>query len=218
MFVDREMFDLAIKEFMKSVHYNPGYAIAYFDIGSVYMEQKKYDMAEKYLKLALAKGTHYTEAFTNLAFVYGKKGMVEQELETLKKAVQSNPCSFIAHFNLGILLANVNRQEMAKELEIAARLNPNYKELHYNLGLAYEKLGRKSEALGEYEKEIALNPEQFSAHKNAGILYHGFDNLKMAVYHFREYLRLNPSASDAEPVRREIAKIEMTQTSAGRLP
>ena len=43
-------------------------------------------------------------------------------------------------------------------LERAVAINTNYSNARYFLGLIYDRTGRRTEAIGEFEKIAALNP------------------------------------------------------------
>ena len=45
----------------------------------------------------------------------------------------------------------------------AIKLNPNYTNLYSDLGVIYEKLGKKREALNAYTKALQLNPQNITA-------------------------------------------------------
>jgi tetratricopeptide (TPR) repeat protein len=44
----------------------------------------------------------------------------------------------------------------------------NYDEFHNNLGIAYEKTGRFSDAVAEFEEALQLNPQNMNAKKQSG--------------------------------------------------
>ena len=51
-------------------------------------------------------------------------------------------------FNLGVLLEDMHRDKDAvKAYEGAVRVDPDFADAHYNLGLLYEKFGKPREAL-----------------------------------------------------------------------
>jgi tetratricopeptide (TPR) repeat protein len=43
--------------------------------------------------------------------------------------------------------------------ERALRIQPDYAEAHYNLGIALEKLGRTAEAIAHYEQALRIKPD-----------------------------------------------------------
>ena len=66
--------------------------------------------------------------------------------------LQAKPDFADARYLLGkLLLAQGTTEEAAKELEAAARLSPADANIHYQLGQAYQKLGRTEAAREQFE-------------------------------------------------------------------
>ena len=83
----------------------------------------------------------------------------ERAMVTLARVIARNPYSFEAHYELGALKGQAGDHEGAREaLLSAATLNPNIADLHYNIGICYERLGRVGEALPHLEKAVQLMP------------------------------------------------------------
>ena len=89
-----------------------------------------------------------------------------------EQAVQADPSSEEAHFELGTALA---RAQLLVPAEIAFKqaiaLDSRYVDAHTNLGVVYYQLGRLDEALSEYEAALAVNPDDADVHYNKGAAY-----------------------------------------------
>lgn len=74
----------------------------------------------------------------------------EKGLAALQKAVSLNPNLYEAQITLGKTLIRINRaNEAIKPLQKAAELAPNNPEPHFQLSIAYRRLGKKAEAEAE---------------------------------------------------------------------
>jgi len=90
----------------------------------------------------------------------------------LREIIRANPNHAEAHYNLGILLQDLKRNEEAeKEYKEANKINPNYADAHNNLGILLQHLRRYEEAEKEYKEAIRINPNHAEAHANLGLLY-----------------------------------------------
>jgi protein O-mannosyl-transferase len=80
-----------------------------------------------------------------------------------RTTIARNPDAWLAHNNLAALLlageppaARVD--EAVQHLEAALRLKPDYAEAHYNLGTAFERLGRLDQASQRYRQVLVIVP------------------------------------------------------------
>jgi len=100
------------------------------------------------------------------------------------------------YFNLGVLYDEQGEYEKAEQLYLEAlRINPNYVEAHYNLGVLYHQ-GRPEEAEKHYLEALRINPNDVEAHYNLGVLYHQ-GRPEEAEKHYLEALRINPNYAKA---------------------
>lgn len=80
-------------------------------------------------------------------------------LDGARKAVRKNPKNPIAHYNLGIALADADQPEQAIEaFEQAIRLNPKFAEAYYSLGMMHDALEDYAAAVRALQEALRLNP------------------------------------------------------------
>jgi tetratricopeptide (TPR) repeat protein len=80
-------------------------------------------------------------------------GELSGAVEAYRKAIASRPTFYLAYYQLALVELQQERTEEAIALlQDVARLNPSHADAHYELGKAYSKLGRTSEAIAELEK------------------------------------------------------------------
>jgi superkiller protein 3 len=81
--------------------------------------------------------------------------------------LEIDPAYGYAHYNLGILLADMGRTDEAMvHYQKALELNPNHAEAHNNLGALLAKTGRTDEAIAHYRKALEINPEAITPFQN----------------------------------------------------
>lgn len=93
-------------------------------------------------------------------------------------------------------LAGMN-DEALHPMQNAANLSPDDAEVHYNLGLVLQDLGRLSEAEACYRDAIRLNPQFFQAHGSLGVVLQGMGRQCDAEASFLQAIRINPDYTDA---------------------
>jgi tetratricopeptide (TPR) repeat protein len=67
----------------------------------------------------------------------------------------------------------------------------------YNLGAAYDSLGRWTEAIDAYQQAIRINPDLAEPHYNLGIAYGKIGRLPEAIDAYSKAIRINPNSVDA---------------------
>jgi tetratricopeptide (TPR) repeat protein len=119
-------------------------AKAHFNLGTIYVQQGRVDLAESHLETAIALKPGFAEAFANLGTLYDNTGRHLQAITYLQKAVSLDPQNAIYHYNLGLAYAKSNRLEEAKEeFEQGLKIEPGFKEAQQKLFLADSLLKTK---------------------------------------------------------------------------
>ncbi len=151
--------DKAVKFFLLSDRLNSGQTATVYNLGAIYMDLGKLDLAEKYLAQAVEQEPEDVEARVNLAAVYKAEGKLELARYHLEYALAQDPKSALAHNNLGDLYFSTGDLSRAEEQFLSAvHLDPKLEMAHYNLGLIYDRAGLSQEALKEFQKAYGLNP------------------------------------------------------------
>jgi tetratricopeptide (TPR) repeat protein len=120
-------------------------------------------------------------------------------LETLwRKTLAKNPDCWLAHDNLGTLLANQGRIEEAMEhSQKAIQINPNDPEALNNLAVALAATGRFDEAIENYYRAIQINPGFFKALNNLGLALVAQGRFDEAIRNFHQAIQINPNHPNA---------------------
>lgn len=112
-------------------------AKAYFNLGTLDVQQGEVDLAESHLKRAISLKPDFAEAYANLGTLYDNTRRFSQAIPPLEKAVSLDPQDPIYHYNLGLAYAKSNRLEEAKEeFQQSLKIEPDFKEAESKLFLA----------------------------------------------------------------------------------
>ena len=116
------------------------------------------------------------------------------DAETLYRSIiRKNPLCWMAHTNLGILLANGGKTDEAMDHCLkAVQLDSTLSECHNNLGLLLANSGSIEEAIDHFRKALEIDSQDVEAQNNLGnaLFYTGRTDEAAAC--FREALEINP--------------------------
>jgi tetratricopeptide (TPR) repeat protein len=120
-------------------------AKAYFNLGTLDVQQGEVDMAESHLKRAISLKPDFAEAYANLGTLYDNTRRFSEAIPPLEKAVSLDPQDPVYHYNLGLAYAKSNRLEEAKEeFQQSLKIEPDFKEAESKLFLADSLLKSKT--------------------------------------------------------------------------
>jgi Flp pilus assembly protein TadD len=127
------------------------------------------------------------------------QGYVYGDMETLwTDTLQKNPLSWMAHNNLGILLADQGKlKEAISHYTEAVRIKPDHAKAHYNLANAMASQGRLEQAIHHYTEALQIDPYLAEAHNNLGNVLESQGKLEEASGHYSEVLRIKPENAEA---------------------
>jgi tetratricopeptide (TPR) repeat protein len=141
-----------------------------------------------------------------LIFVLGvltwRQSRMYSDVETLyRTSLERNPASWMAHYNLGTLLADRPDQltEAIAEYQVALRIKPDYAEAHHNLEIALSRIpGRLDDAIAEYQEALRIRPDFALAHNDLGIaLSHTPGRMQNAIAEYQAALQVYPGFAEA---------------------
>jgi V8-like Glu-specific endopeptidase len=130
----------------------------YYALGLIAFNNKNYDDAEKYFKIAIEKDRNYLDAYLGLADIYYYKKLYDREIEICKRAVELDPTNAQARFYLGWAYEDKGVYEKAlEEYEKSVDLDPDNQDALYTISLLYLILNNKEKALEAIEKLSKIN-------------------------------------------------------------
>ena len=162
----RARFEAAIAEYVAAQQVSLDMPGAHLNLAVVAENQGRIAEAEKEYLAALKLDPDFTPGRLNLARFYSVRGRSGRCRACLARRPDARPGPGELRYSLGLLLAEQNcLPDAAGELSEAARLLPDRMRVHYNHGLALQRLGRRSEA------EVALLKAQSLAPSDRAVIY-----------------------------------------------
>jgi len=127
-----------------------------------------------------------------------QQAMYRNEETLWRETIARNPNAWMAHNNLGLVLAESGRLDDAiAEYEAALEIKPDCPEAHVSLAATLIDCGQFDEAYVHLTKALKLRPNSVSAHYNMGRLFAERNRIEQAVEEYRRALRLNPYLAKA---------------------
>ncbi len=159
-----EAREWAVKSWQKAKELEPTNPVLSWRLANNYVLANNFDDAIKNYKEASELKGDYLDAFLGLARVYEQQNKLDESIEAYKNTMSiggaNNP---LVLYDFGRLLYNRNKETDRNDAEIlwlnSVRLQPNYSNALYSLGLLYESKGDKTTALQYYYKVKDLNPD-----------------------------------------------------------
>ena len=144
---DAERFNDAVAEFNEVLRKNPNFPGIHLALGQTHWRQKELDKARQELKLALLEEANQPLASYYLADILTTDKEYAQAIPLLELTVSVYPHLSRAFWLLGkCCAATGNHQRALEAYQKALLLNPNYKEVHFQLYELYARLGNKAES------------------------------------------------------------------------
>jgi Tfp pilus assembly protein PilF len=142
----------AVQKFDLVIHDYPNDANVHFRYGAyLLLQDPDHGVAE--IRKALELDPAHIPALVGLAAVYRKRGDMPTAREYAERAVKLAPKDFATHVTLGrVLLDSDDAPGAVHELETAIKQAPGSPEAHFNLAVAYAKVGRKEDAAHERQE------------------------------------------------------------------
>ncbi len=148
----------AMEAFTKAVNLMRNPAMAHYNLGTVLLEQHRFEDAMERFRRAIALESRYANAWNTLGLaLHGTKKPAEALL-AYGRALELNPNHAKTHFNRGNLLMREFREHAraADDYLRATQLDPKYAEAFLNLGRMYLLMQKPDEALRAFDSAIAI--------------------------------------------------------------
>jgi len=134
----------------------------------------------------------------NLGSALMEMGRPDLAVAHLQRALQITPSMAIAHYDLGTLLHHANQlPEARQEYQLAVKYASDQREAaqaHNNLGVLFNQLGEKDEALAQFNQAIAANSREQNSLIGRGMIEFDAGKLDAALEDLARAAKVAPSA------------------------
>ncbi len=211
--------DVAVAEFRKAAEVDPDFAVAYVDIGTVYMGERKYSEAiaplkravlldpsilgaQEMLGLALLFQGYAAESipYFQTANSKGALGIAQLQTGDLTDAILNLQAGLKQHPNDPELLSNLARasgvlSRQAKDALLSA--HPDSAQAHEALAEDYWAVQKAADAEDQYRAALHIQPDLPGAHLGLGMIYEATQQWQKAEEEFQAEAKLRPGSAEA---------------------
>ncbi len=164
--------DQALALYQQSVKDNPREVSLYILCGELYEAKKNWEQAKAMYQQALSISPENPLASNNLAYVMLQQGgnvdVAMGMAQTARRGMPDSPNAADtlgwAYYQKGIYQSAISQFQEALRLA-EKRGGPDDADLHYHLGLAYQKVNQPALARQQLEKAVKLSPNNADARK-----------------------------------------------------
>jgi len=183
---------------------------AHYSLGCDYLDKKDYENAALEFRKAIEIRPSNLASLSNLGLALTNLGKNEEAIQYCLAALKLKPGHPNTLVNLGAALINAGRPAEAAPyltavLDSDSQIPPDTRlNAHYNLGVAFDKLGKFEQGIVEFTEVLRLDPKfpdacrrLARAHVNRGIVLATANRLDEAIDHLRKALTLKPDLFNA---------------------
>jgi superkiller protein 3 len=170
--------------------------IAYFARGK--LDPNMLDESLNQLKEALKENPDLSNANTGMGMLYFYKRLIPRSKGYFIKALKSNENDLMALELLGnILMIDEKKPDAALEFfNKLIKLSPNYADGYFMAGSAYQRMGKKEDAISNFQRCMELDPlgtmTGYDAPTRIGDIYLESKNFDEAIKFYKKALAINP--------------------------
>ncbi|MBP6858223.1 MAG: tetratricopeptide repeat protein [Candidatus Pacebacteria bacterium] len=153
-------YENAVNAYVEAIKLNPYNPTLYLNLAQLQASGNKLDDALKSVGASIQLKNDYLDAIFLLSQITAAQGNLKDAIIAAQVGTEINPQSPVLFFQLGLLqYTNKEYQGAAKSLESAVKLQPDYANAQYFLGLAYARIGDLENATAQFENLVATNPD-----------------------------------------------------------
>jgi len=172
LYYEIRRFDLAIAEFSAVLKKDETDSRIRYLLANAYEEKGEKKLAVDEYQRIPASFELYANAQINAAMIFKKDGKIPEAIVVIKEAVKKKNDQTLLYLYLASLYEE-NKEMAAAEniLREGITILPKSVDLHYALGVIYEKTNRFPESLKEMEIVLSIDPENAEALNFIGYSY-----------------------------------------------
>jgi tetratricopeptide (TPR) repeat protein len=194
---DRKSLDAASQELVASYLARPDDWSSYYNLGSYNLERNDPEKALAAFEIAIRLRADVVMPYVNASIAQARLGRNADAKRSLQKALEIEPTSAVANFNMGLLEAeNQDPAGAERYLRTALKTDPEMAEAAYNLGVLLAG-DRVDEAVVLCRKALELRPENQKYAYTLAFYLNQSGRTEEAIQRLQTLIALHPEYPDA---------------------
>jgi choline-sulfatase len=137
-------------------------------------------------------------AHLNLGLARARQRQWVKAVAPLKRAIELQPDSMIAHYEMGVVLYETgDLHTAASHFDIVAARMPKWADARYSLGSVYARIDRVTDAIGELRAALELEPRHFRASLLLGRIFTLQGQAPAAIQYLQTATSVQPASAEA---------------------
>ncbi len=169
-----------------------------YRFGLSQLEEGDYENAINTFRKVIELDPNSASAHCSLGYIYLQYEDIDQAQGSFNKALTINDELASAYNGLGLVLSRspLTRQEALESYHTALRIEPDYPEAQYNLGITYADMGNAVSAMTSFSQLLAANPDYQDVLFRIGLIHSSKGDYSKAEEAFKSQYRLTPDHRD----------------------
>ncbi|HEX2617266.1 MAG TPA: tetratricopeptide repeat protein [Flavobacteriales bacterium] len=170
----------------------------YLDLAFEYENLEEYEDAIKCLKQALDLNPENEAVLYELAYCYDLGEAEEASVVFFRSFTNEHPYSSVAWYNMGNVLAKLERFEESNEaLDLAIAIDERFSSAYFSKARNLLLAGRYDDAIACYEETLSFDGPQAITFSFIGECYEKMERYEQALIHYDQAIALDPTWVDA---------------------
>ncbi len=172
---------------------SPEKILVHNNLASAYIDKKRYEDAERELRLILKLDPTYSNAYSNLGAIYASQQQWEKAKKEFDQALLYNAENPVNFYNAGLMRFNLKTPaESIFYFERAVEMKPDVADYHFSLGDAYRVTKRFDDALKEYRITLTYQPDHIQALNNMAVVFWELKLYLLAETELKKAVAIDP--------------------------
>ncbi len=192
-YINMGFYELAVKQFDKSIEGNSQLFYSYNNRGFAYAKMKQYQQAIIDYSKAIELNQQHVSPYVNRATVYDDLKQYEKARVDYSKAIELNPQNHSLYAKRGLTNISQGQFEQAiTDFSKAIELNPQDALYYVGRGIAYRGSKQNIQTVADFSKAIEINPQESFYYFARGDGYIALKQYEKAIIDYTNAIKINP--------------------------